>query len=172
MSSVYGFRRGLELGVLGDGGSGWLKSVSLAQKLIIIESACAKGGMVVQANADGIYDTRDNFNTLDRMGITPCIKIRENASTRARGCHMRKRHVREYKQLGYKKWRDKYRYGYRWRVEGNLSAVKRLAGEYVTATEKNNMYKEVAMKFLFYNSIIKYDITGESPWTAKTCFVT
>ena len=88
------------------------------------------------------------------------------------GCHMRKRHVCEYKQLGYKKWRDKYRYGYRWRVEGNLSAVKRLAGEYVTATEKNNMYKEVAMKFLFYNSIIKYDITGESPWTAKTCFVT
>ena len=57
-------------------------------------------------------------------------------------------------------------------MEGNLSAVKRLAGEYVTATEKNNMYKEVAMKFLFYNSIIKYDITGESPWTAKTCFVT
>jgi hypothetical protein len=43
LSSVYGFRRGLELGVLGDGGSGWLKSVSLAQKLIIIESACARG---------------------------------------------------------------------------------------------------------------------------------
>ena len=41
LSSVYGFRRGLELDVLGDGGSGWLKSVSLAQKLIIIESACA-----------------------------------------------------------------------------------------------------------------------------------
>ena len=43
LSSVYGFRRGLELGVLGDGGGGWLKSVSLAQKLIIIESACARG---------------------------------------------------------------------------------------------------------------------------------
>jgi hypothetical protein len=41
LSSVYGFRRGLELDVLGDGGSGWLKSVSLAQKLIIIEFACA-----------------------------------------------------------------------------------------------------------------------------------
>jgi len=45
LSSVYGFRRGLELGVLGDGGSGWLKSVSLAQKLIIIESACAQQWM-------------------------------------------------------------------------------------------------------------------------------
>jgi hypothetical protein len=42
LSSVYGFRRGLELDVLGDGGGGWLKSVSLAQKLIIIESACAR----------------------------------------------------------------------------------------------------------------------------------
>jgi hypothetical protein len=31
------FGGGLELDVLGDGGSGWLKSVSLAQKLIIIE---------------------------------------------------------------------------------------------------------------------------------------
>lgn len=132
----------------------------------------AKGGRVVQTNADGIYDTRDNFNTLDEMGITPCIRIRENASTRARGCPLRKKHVREYRQLGYKKWRDKYRYGYRWRAEGNFSAVKRLAGEYVTATKKTNMYKEVAMKFLFYNSIIKYNITGEPPWTAKTCFVT
>ena len=42
LSSVYGFRRGLELDVLGDGGGGWLKSVSLAQKLIIIESARAR----------------------------------------------------------------------------------------------------------------------------------
>jgi hypothetical protein len=38
----------------------------------------------------------------------------------------------------------KYRYGYRWRAEGNLSAVKRLAGEHTTATKKANMYKEVA----------------------------
>lgn len=122
----------------------------------------AKGGRAVQANADGIYDTRDNFNTLDEMDITPGIKMRENASTRARGCPLRKKHVREYKQLGYKKWRDKYRYGYRWRVEGNLSAVKRLAGEYVVATKKSNMYKEAAMKFLFYNAILKYDATGRS----------
>ena len=125
----------------------------------------AKGGRVVQANADGIYDTRDNFNALDERGITPAIKIRENASTHARGCPLRKKHVREYKQLGYKKWRDKYRYGYRWRAEGNFSAVKRLTGEHVTATKRNNMFKEVAMKFLFYNSIVKFDTMGKFPWT-------
>lgn len=124
----------------------------------------AKGGRVEQANADGIYDTRDNFNALDGMGITPGIRIRENASARARGCPLRKKHVREYKQLGYRKWRDRYRYGYRWRVEGNFSAVKRLAGEYVVATKKSNMYKETAMKFLFYNAILKYDATWRPPW--------
>lgn len=124
----------------------------------------AKGGRVVQANADGIYDTRDNFNVLDEMGITPCIRIRKNASPRARGCPLRKKHVREYKELGYKKWRKKYGYGFRWRAEGNFSAVKRLAGEYVVATKRNNMFKEVAMKFLFYNSILKYDAKGQLPW--------
>jgi hypothetical protein len=49
-------------------------------------------------------------------------------------------------------------------VEGSFSAVKRLTGEHVSATEKSNMYWEVAMKFLFYNSILKYDATGELPW--------
>jgi len=127
-------------------------------------SVRAKGGRVVQVNADGIHDTRDNFDTLDGMGITPGIKIRENASTRARGCPLRRRHVLEYRELGYEEWRDRYRYGYRWRVEGNFSAVKRLTGEHVSATERTNMYREVAMKFLFYNSIIKYDATGELPW--------
>jgi IS5 family transposase len=125
-----------------------------------------KGGRVVQANADGVYDSRDNFNALDEMGITPAIKMRENASMRARGCQLRKKHVREYKRLGYKKWRNKYGYGYRWRAEGNLSAVKRLTGEYVVATKKTNMYKEAIMKFLFYNSIIKYDKTAQPPWVA------
>ena len=64
---------------------------------------------MIQANADGIYDARDNFNTLDKMKITPAIKIHENANTRARGCPLRKKHVLEYKRLGYKRWRDKYR---------------------------------------------------------------
>jgi len=122
------------------------------------------GGRVVQVNADGIHDTRSNFDTLDGMGVTPGIKIRRNASTRARGCPLRRRHVLEYRELGYDEWRDKYSYGYRWRVEGCFSAVKRLTGEHVSATVKSNMYWEVALKFLFYNSILKYDATGELPW--------
>jgi len=124
----------------------------------------SKGGRVRQANGDGGYDTKDDFNTLDEMGVTPGIKMRKNASTRARGSPLRKKHVREYKELGYKKWRDKYRYGYRWRAEGNLSAVKRLTGECVRAVKLENMLREAKMKFLFYNAILKFDATGELPW--------
>jgi len=32
---------------------------------------------VVQVNADGIYDTRNSFDTLDGMGVTPGIKTME-----------------------------------------------------------------------------------------------
>ncbi|MBS7251023.1 MAG: hypothetical protein KIH08_10620, partial [Candidatus Freyarchaeota archaeon] len=43
----------------------------------------------------------------------------------ARGSPLRKRHVKEYKKLGYERWRDKYRYGYRWRAWGEpLSCEK------------------------------------------------
>lgn len=46
---------------------------------------------MVQVNADGVHDTRDDFDTLDGMGVTPGIKIRKYASTRARVCPMRRR---------------------------------------------------------------------------------
>jgi hypothetical protein len=127
----------------------------------------AKGGRVVQVNADGVYDTRENFNLLAKLGITPAIRIRKSTSTRARGCPLRKRHAREFKELGYERWRRRYGYGFRWRVEGNLSAVKRLAGEYVVATKKPNMFKEAILKFLFYNSILKFDALGKPPWAGE-----
>lgn len=56
---------------------------------------------------------------LDKMGVTPGIKVRKNPPrTRARGSPLRRRHVKEYKKLGYKRWRDRYRYGYCWRALG------------------------------------------------------
>lgn len=123
------------------------------------------GSRLTQANADGAYDAKDNFNVLDEMGVTPVIKMRENASTLAKGSPLRKRCVREYRRLGYKAWRDKYGYGYRWRAEGNLSAVKRLAGEYASATKTENMFREVEMKFLFYNAVLKFDETKKVLWS-------
>lgn len=122
------------------------------------------GGKVTQVNADGIHDTRENFMVLGVLGLTPGIKIRKNASALSRGCPLRRRHVLEYQELGYAGWRDRYRYGYRWRVEGCFSAVKRIMGECVMATGKEYMFGEVALKFLFYNTLLRFDAIGVSPW--------
>jgi len=41
------------------------------------------------------------------------------------------------------KWKKKRRYGQRWIVETVFSAIKRMFGEYVSATKLENMIKEM-----------------------------
>lgn len=43
-----------------------------------------------------------------------------------------------------------------------LGGVKRKFGEFVRATKVKNMFNEVKLKYLFYNTIIKYDVTHGS----------
>lgn len=45
--------------------------------------------------------------------------------------------------------------------------MKKRAGEYVQAAKTENMCWEVKMKSLFYNSILKFDATGELPWVTS-----
>jgi hypothetical protein len=47
---------------------------------------------------------------------------------------------------------------------GELLSLKRLTGEHVMATKKSNMYKEAAMKFVFYSLTLKHDAGDELPW--------
>ena len=104
--------------------------------------------------ADGGYDSRDNFNHLQDKGIRPIIKTRSNSSTKPKGSPLRARAVREMREIGYQRWKDKNRYGRRWAVETAFSAVKRIAGEYVSATKTANMLQEAKLKFAFYNILI------------------
>jgi hypothetical protein len=112
------------------------------------------GRKIASALADGAHDTKDSFNYLKKKGITSGIKVRKNASTRARGSPYRAQCVRELKKIGYKAWKKKYRYGMRWASEGFFSAVKRMFGEDVKATSVEGMIQEVKMKFLFYDIIV------------------
>ena len=120
-------------------------------------------GRVVQANADGAYDSNDNFKKLDEHDIRPGIKIRKPPPN-VQSKNPRKKYAREFHRLGYKRWRRKHRYGKRWYAEGVFSAVKRKCGEYVHATKTDNMFHEVEMKFVFYSALLKYDATHELPW--------
>ncbi len=103
---------------------------------------------------DGAYDSRVNFNFLDERGIKPVIRIRGNSVPKAMGSHARRRAAIE--QLAFKprSWYRIHRFGYRWRVEGIFSCIKRIFGEYVTTKKFVNMAREMAMKASIYNGLI------------------
>jgi IS5 family transposase len=128
-----------------------------------IQTVRSRGGRITQVNADGAYDSTDNFEKLEENNISPAIKIRKPPPT-ARSKNPRKKYAREYHKLGYKKWRDKHGYGIRWYVESLHSAVKRKCGEFVRATQKRNMYHEAKLKYIFYNATLYYDIVGNPIW--------
>jgi len=60
-------------------------------------------------------------------------------STETEGSPSRKKYVKEFKDLKYTQWRDKYDYGQRWTAECVFSAVKRITGEVVMASKTENM---------------------------------
>lgn len=107
---------------------------------------------------DGGLDAKDNFHLLRELQIKSAIKIDKDASDNANGCMERWKYAQEQKKLGYKKWAKKYSYGFRWVcTEGIFSAVKRMEGEYVRATKKENMLHEAKMKFWIYERIRKME---------------
>jgi hypothetical protein len=89
--------------------------------------------------------------------ILPCkpvIRVRSNSAAKSRGCLPRKYAVIEQKMFKPKAWSRIHSFGYRWRVEGAFSCIKRIFGEYVTAKKFTNMAKEMAMKASLYNLFI------------------
>jgi len=108
-------------------------------------------------SGDGGLDAKENFNLCRELKIIPIIKIDKNASENANQCMIRWKYSQEQKKLGYKKWAKKSSYGYRWVcTEGIFSAVKRMEGEYVSASKKENMLHEAKMKFWIYERIRKF----------------
>lgn len=112
------------------------------------------GGRIEAALEDGGYDRREIFNYLNEKGIQSIIKTRSNACTQSNGSPSRANAVREAREIGYQAWKEKYRYGRRWTTETTFSAVKRIAGEYVSASKPENMLHEAKLKFIFYNILL------------------
>jgi hypothetical protein len=121
-----------------------------------IKQLIKKGVKIRKACADGAHDKRKLFNALEKHKIEQAIKIRSNASTKARGSISRAREVRKYKQKGYEQWAKDNNYGMRWATEGKFSSVKRKFGEYVRSTKKNNMIEEARRKFILYERMMAY----------------
>jgi hypothetical protein len=102
---------------------------------------------------DKAYDNRNNFNILDKINAEPAIiKIRKNASTRSKGCPLRRDEVLLIRKLGYDGWKDlKDAAGRRWIAEIVFSAIKRVFGEDLLSKKFSAQKIEAGLKIMLYN---------------------
>ena len=124
----------------------------------LVQEAMSKNE-IGRVYGDGAYDSRANFNFLASNHIDPAIKVRKNASRKAKGSYARKMAVIA-QQADLDGWKKEKRYGDRWAVEGAYSSIKRIFGEYVSAKKFVNMAKEMATKVSLYNLFIRMNPRG------------
>lgn len=120
----------------------------------LVNRAEENGIRVKRVLADAAYDSKDNFRFLSDNQIKPVIRVRSNSIPKSNGCLPRKEAVIEQQMFKPKSWSRIHRYGYRWRVEGVYSCIKRTFGEYVGAKKFVNMAREMALKASIYNAFI------------------
>ena len=101
-----------------------------------------EGKKVRKFYGDKAYDANEVYKT----GVE-VVPPRKNAR---RGHPARRKAVREFKRLGYDRWREERGYGNRWRVESLFSAVKCTFGESVRATSFLGQLVEAKLKFWAY----------------------
>jgi hypothetical protein len=110
---------------------------------------------IIDFAADGAYYEEELYELLKKKTIQPVIKIRSDASNK--GLDSMHSAVRDMERLGgYEPWRDKYKYGHRWNVEGYNSSTKRCFGENCRRHKKENCLKEAKMKFINNERMKKY----------------
>ena len=125
-----------------------------------ITSIIKEGGKVVKSYDDGAFDVKDFFNFLEGYGIDSAIRIRSNASTKAKGSMRRKKEVLKFKELGYKDWTEEKEYGMRWPMtEGHFSGIKRVYGDCANAKKTENILTELKRKVWIYDKVRKYGRT-------------
>lgn len=99
------------------------------------------------------YDTRDSFHGISDIGAVPGIRVRANASTKARGCPSRRKAVLQQKK-DYDKWKKDVEYSMRCVVEAIFSATKRRFGEILFSTKNRFRAIEAWLRTIVWNITI------------------
>jgi Transposase DDE domain len=107
-----------------------------------------------KAYADKAHDNRRSFNLLDDLNIEPAIQIRKNASTKAKGCPLRRDEVLLIRELGYERWKQLKDAGRRWIAEIVFSSLKRVLGEDLLSKKFKAQKVEAGLKVMLYNKFI------------------
>jgi hypothetical protein len=114
----------------------------------------AKRHDIDKVYGDKAYDNRKNFNILDDINAKPAISIRKNASTRSKGCPLRRDEVLLIKKLGYNGWKQLKDTGRRWIAEIVFSSLKRVLAEDLLSKEFKAQKIEAGLKVMLYNKFI------------------
>ena len=105
---------------------------------------------IKSALGDGSYDSNENFKYLQKKRIRPGIKVRKNSIISLKNNRLRNREV--YSQIkGFAKMEEEKKVWKRWMAETVFSSIKRMFGEYISATKFQNMVKEMTLKVSLYN---------------------
>jgi len=109
---------------------------------------------ITKVYADKAYDSKTNFNLLDKLHIEPVISIRRNAIGITRNCKSRNEHVHLIQKIGYDRYKHLKNTGKRWIAEIVFSSLKRVLGEHLLSKKFSMQRMETALKIMLYNKFI------------------
>lgn len=123
----------------------------------LLVSATERVPVVTKIYADSGYDSRRNFNLIEKeLPLSdPVIKVRSSSTGKSRGSYLRGRTAKEFIRDP-KAWKINHSYGQRWQIETAISTLKRKFGEFVRSLSFSAILNEVITKCLTYNILSAY----------------
>lgn len=133
----------------------------------LVQSALDLGLDIKQVQGDGIFDTKEIHNFLEKNELEPGIPPRKNASRKARGSAARAEEIRMFQDYGEKVWKLIRQYHLRPAVERTFSAFKQLFGDTVMARKWDRIVDELKSKFWILNWNLTRPLIAEMPTIAQ-----
>ncbi|HJS64819.1 MAG TPA: transposase [Nitrososphaeraceae archaeon] len=125
-----------------------------SKKFVPMIKEISKNHRIAKTYADKAYDSKTNFNMLDKMYIEPVITIRKNANGRTRKCKSSNELVHLIQKIGYEKYKQLKNTGQRWIAEVVFSSLKRVLVEHLLSKKFNMQKVETALKIRLYNRFV------------------
>ena len=113
-------------------------------------------GKIEQVSADGAYDQRKCYNTLNKHGAKAAIPPRKGARIWQHGNSKAERHnrdenLRRIRKVGRKKWKEESNYHRRSLAETTMFRFKTIFGDRLQTRRMENQFKELLLKSAILN---------------------
>ena len=115
-------------------------------------------GKIEQVSADGAYDQRKCYDTLNKHGAKATIPPRKGARIWQHGNskaerHLRDENLRRIRKVGRKKWKEESNYHRRSLAETTMFRFKTIFGDRLQTRRIENQFKELLLKTAILNQM-------------------